>query len=169
MDRAHDVRPMTSGGREAPGGLRADDLGAVHVVVDDVGLHGGEVGGHRLDGGLVVHLVEGADGDSGSLQAADGRAVRERQDGHVVAGAVHPRHEVVDVLLGAAAAAGREQLHDADAIAAGRERQPDDRLEAGVRAQRGRWDPQRVGHARLPVRRTRTRWIGSSTAPHSYL
>jgi hypothetical protein len=58
-----------SGGRERPRGLGADDLGSIHVVVDDVGVDRGEVGRDGLDCGLVVHVVEDADIDAGSLEA----------------------------------------------------------------------------------------------------
>ena len=73
---------------------------------------------------------------------------------------VHPGHEGVQVLLGAAVRAGREDLDDPDAV--GQRRGPHDRLEAGIEA-------AVVTIAHQTDRRTSRRWIGSSTAPHSYL
>ena len=179
---ADDERTRAAGRGEAPRSLRADNLRAVHVVVHDIRLDGGEMRRDRLDRGLVVHLLQGADGDAAALKASDRRSVRQGQDRDVVAGSVQARDEVEDVLLGAAAAAGGEQLHDPYPIAARGQRQAHHGLETGVGAEGARGDPQRIAqrrcvwgkqlrpaHARLEVRRTRTRWIGSSMAPHSYL
>ena len=53
-------------------GLRAHDLGAVHVVVDHVRAHVGEVGGQGGGGDGVVGLVDDGDVDAGrwSLRTA---------------------------------------------------------------------------------------------------
>ena len=72
-----------------------------------------------------------------------------------------PGHEREEVLLGAAVGAGREDLDDADAAAAGDGRPIDRR--------RGT-DPRASARSCQPfLRRTRSRWIGSSSAPQSYL
>ena len=63
----------------------ADGLGAVHVVVDDVGADLGEVGGQRADRDRVVGLVDDEDRDPGALELADGAPRRQRDDRDVVA------------------------------------------------------------------------------------
>ena len=60
---------------------------------------------------------------------------RQRHDRDVVALVVDPGHERLEVLLGAAIGAGREDLDDADPAAG--EHRSLDRLEAGVRWRRG--------------------------------
>ena len=122
----------------------------------------GEVRGEGADGDRVVGLVDDEDRDAGPLELAHGAARRQRDDRDVVPLAVEPGHEVVEVLLGAAARAGGEHLDDADALA--RRAAPGARTGSrqGSQAERG-------GAHRAAVRRTRRRWIGSSTAPHSYL
>jgi hypothetical protein len=136
MHGPDDIRAALSGRGQRPGRLRADHLGAVHVVVDDVGLDGCEMRGDDLDRGGVVHVVEDARRDAGALEPADGGAVAEREHRHVVARGVDAGHEVEDVLLGAAAGAGREQLDDADATAARRQREAENGLEARVAGER---------------------------------
>ena len=140
--------------------LGAHDLRAVHVVVDDVGADVDQVGGEDPGRDGVVGLVDHAHRDPEPLELAHGAARRQRDHRDLVSLAVHARDQVVDVLLRAAVGAGREDLDDADALRAPRGGPPD-RGEAGVVAAAGRH--------RLSVRRTSTRWIGSSTAPHSYL
>ena len=99
-------------------------------------------------------------GIAGPLELAHGAAGRQGHDRHVVAGGVDPADERVQVLLGAAVRAGRQDLDDADpALRSG----PDARLLPGR-------DPRVVGQSsHVFLRRMSRRWIGSSTAPHSYL
>ena len=78
----------------------------------------------------------------------------------VVALAVEARDQVVDVLLGAAVRAGGQDLDDADP-------RPRRVPAVGPRATHG--SSGRGRRHRIAVRRTSRRWIGSSTAPHSYL
>ena len=77
VDRADDERAGPTGRREGPRGLRAHDLGPVHVVVDDVGLDGGEVRRDGLDRRVVGHVVEDAHVHARALDAAHARAARE--------------------------------------------------------------------------------------------
>jgi hypothetical protein len=79
-------------------------------------------------------------------------------------GGVETAHQPEDVLLGAAVRARRKDLDDANPPATGRALAVD-RREAGVPGDRRRHQ----AHLRAASRRTRIRWIGSSTAPHSYL
>ena len=100
----------------------------------------------------------------GPLELADRAPGRKRDDARVVPRRVEPAHQPEHVLLGAAVRARREDLDDPDALAAGRTLAVD-RRDAGVPA---------AGSAHqtatfVASRRTRIRWIGSSTAPHSYL
>ena len=161
MDRGDQVRPALA--RLAEGDDRAcrDRLGAIHVGVDDVRADLGQVRGQGADRDRVVGVVDDQDGDAGPLQLAHGAARRQRDDRHVVARGIHPGDERVEVLLGAAVGAGREDLDDPDAAAAGE-----------LRARRpGRGtDPRARARSCQPFRRrTSIRWIGSSSAPHSYL
>ena len=132
----------------------ADDLGPVHVGVDHVGAHLGQMGRQRADGDRIVRLVDDEDRDAGLLQLAHGTPRRQRHDRHVVARGVEPRDQRVEVLLGAAVGAGREHLDDPDPPAGG-QRRTHDGLEARI-------EGRRRAHA-APLRRTSSRWIGSST------
>src|SRR4051794_34955706 len=67
-------------GGEPPRGLRPDDLGPVHVVVDDVGPRGPKMRGDRLGRGLVVGLVDDADREARPLEAADRAPVGEADE-----------------------------------------------------------------------------------------
>ena len=113
---------------------------------------------------IVVFVVDDADRHAGPLQLPDGAAVAERDDADVIPGAIEPRHDVEDVFLRSAVGAGGEQLHDPDPVLA--------------RPKRARRLPTRVSgvrdgplgrHASGPCRRTSSRRMGSSTAPHWYL
>ena len=138
VDRPDHQRPAPARGRELPCGLRAHDLGAVHVVVDHVGLDGCEVGRDRVDRLLVGHVVEDTDRHARLLDPPDAGATRERQHGHVVARSVDPADDVGDVLLRAAAGPGGKQLDHAQLRSPGGQREPGDRLEAGIDDQPGR-------------------------------
>ena len=160
VDGRDDVRPALADLGEGHRCAGADGLGPEHVVVDDLRALLGEVRGQRADGDRVVRLVDDEHREARLLELADGTPRGERHDRDVVAAVIHAGHERVQVLLRAAVGAGREDLDDADASAADERRALDD-LEAGIR--RGR------GAHRASRRRTSRRWIGSSTAPHSYL
>ena len=80
---------------------------------------------------VVVGLVDDLDRDAQAGQLADAAAVREGHDADVVALAVHPPEEAVQVLLGAAVGAGRQDLEHADPRRA-RLLEPADRLAAGI-------------------------------------
>ncbi len=85
---------------------------------------------------------------------------RQRHDRDVVAVRVHPGDEPVQVLLGAAVRAGREDLDDADPTC--RPSAP-----SGTVSRQGSGGSGAGAHQ--APRRTSSRWMGSSTAPHSYL
>ena len=123
----------------------ADRLGAVHVGVDDVGADLGQVRRQRADGDRVVGLVDDQDVDAGALELADGTPRRERDDRDVVARRVDAGDQRVEVLLGAAVGAGREDLDDADRpppASVGRV----DGLEAGIERARARSSSDRSSH-----------------------
>jgi hypothetical protein len=137
-----------------------DGLRPVHVGVDDVRPDLGQVGRQGPDRDGVIRFIDDQDGEAGPLELAHGAARREGDDRHVVAAGVHPRDQSEEMFLGAAVGAGREDLDDPDAAAAAQHRAADG-VEAGI---------ERAGSAHHPsLRRTSTRWMGSSTAPHSYL
>ncbi len=159
MDGRDDVRSRTPDLAERDRRPRPDELGAVHVVVDDLRPKVAHQGGQRAGRDRVVRLVDDRDRDAVALELADGAPVGERHDMDVVAGRVDPGQEAVDVLLGAAVRAGREELQDPDAAA--RDRRPGDGVETGIAGTRSAHRPT--------DRRMSSRWIGSSTAPHSYL
>ena len=160
VDGGDHPRPPVAGVAQRDRRLRAHDLGAVHVVVDDVRAHVGQVGGQGGGGDGVVGVVDDGDVDARALELADGAAGRERDDRHVVELAVQAADEVDHVLLGAAVGAGRHDLDHAHALRAGH-RQVDHRGHARIVAMRRRH--------RCTVRLTSRRRIGSSIAPHSYL
>ena len=162
VDRRDDPRPPVAGLAERDRRLRAHDLGAVHVVVDDVRADVGEVGGERRGRDRVVGLVDDRDVDARPARAC-GRAAR--------ATATRPRRRSAsgpcrDTRLKTCSWApplvpGRHDLDDADALAPARR---------AVRRMGARQGSQAgCGRHRCSVRRTSRRWIGSSTAPHSYL
>ncbi len=160
VDRRDDPRPGTAGGREGEDGLRPDDLGPEHVVVDDVGRDGGEVRRERADRDGVVVLVDDRDRDADPLELAGARSRRERDDADVVAGSVEAADQVEDVLLGAAVGPGRHDLDDPDALGA-RKQRPHRRREAGiVGSGRAHLSSPFVGRAAVgwvrPARPTRT-------------
>ena len=143
VDGAHDVWLGPAGLGQRQRGARADDFGAVHVVVDDIGRPLLE---QRQDGGQrsrIVGLVDDVDGLAGGTQAADGRSVGQADDFHVEAQRVQSLDQVLDGDLRATATAIGENLSHYDALAEGR--------------------------AHAASRITRTRSTASSTAPHSYL
>ena len=72
MDRRHDVRPAQADLAERDGRPRPDDLGAVHVVVDDVRPDRREVGRQGADRDGVVGFVDDEHRDAGALELADG-------------------------------------------------------------------------------------------------
>ena len=155
VDGRDDVRPALAGLAEGDDRAGPDDLGPVHVGVDDVGADLGEVRRERADRDRVVRLVDDEDRDAGPLELADGAAGRQRDDRDVVAGRVEPGDQRVEVLLGAAVRAGREHLDDADR---GRRRAAGGStgVEAGIERQRARSSGRSAGG-------TSRRWIGSST------
>ena len=159
VDGRHDVRAgpadLAQGDRRA----RPDQLGPVHVVVDDLRPELGQERRHGPRGDGVVGLVDDRDRDPVPLELADAAALRQGHDVDVVAVRVDPGEQPQDVLLGAAVGARGEDLDDADAAA--RDDRSRDRLKARIARRRG-------AH-RTVLRRTSRRWIGSSTAPHSYL
>ena len=119
VDRRDDPRPAVAGLAQRDRRLRAHELRAVHVVVDDVRADVREVRGEDPRRDRVVVLVDDRHVDARALELAHGRPAGERHDRHVVDGLVHPGHEVVDVLLGTAVGARRHDLDDADAVAPG--------------------------------------------------
>ena len=102
----------TAGGDGRPG---AEHLGAVHVRMDEIDLLAPQPGRELADGDLVIHLVEHVHRHAEGPEALDRRAGRQRQGADVVAGSVQPQQEPGVRLLGAAVAAGREQLQHARA------------------------------------------------------
>ena len=162
MGRGDEVRPALAGLAEGDDRPGRDGLGAVHVGVDDVGPDLGEVGGQGPDRDRVVRLIDDEDRDAGALELAHGTPRRQRDDRDVVAGRVDPGDQREQVLLGAAVRAGREDLDDADATAAGDAFGRSSGVEAAI-------PRHRCAHVSRSCRRTSSRWIGSSTAPHSYL
>jgi hypothetical protein len=83
MDGGHDDRRA---GRYS--GSRAEELGAVHVRVDEVDLLPPQPRGKRADGHGVIGLVQDLDGHAQPSQPLDCRAGGEREGAHVVAGSV---------------------------------------------------------------------------------
>jgi hypothetical protein len=160
----HEEGPGMAGPRHREHRLRPDHVGAVHVGVDDVRPDAGQIRGQRGDRGRVVGLVDERDGEPGPLQLAHGAAGRQGDDARVEPRRIEPAHQPEHVLLGAAVRAGREDLDDADPVAPG----------GALAVDRGQaWIPA-PGHRHQArptetSRRTSRRWIGSSTAPHSYL
>ena len=144
---------------ERDGGAGADELGAVHVVVDDVRANVDEVRRESARGDRVVVLIDDEHVEARALQLADGTPRRQRYDRDIETAVVHPADEPEHVFLRAATAPGGEHLDDADAFA-GDDRRSRHRLEARV-------VPEMRAHEW--TRRSKRRWIGSSTAPHSYL
>src|SRR5262245_55864737 len=156
-----------AGFAEGDRGTGPDELGAIHVVVQDVGSHVDEVGGEGAGRDGVVGVIDDEDRETSTLQLADGTPRREGDDRDIEPGRVHPGDEPIQVFLGAAVRAGRQHLDDPDPLAGrslwlGRERRAPGRRPAWFR-------PGRVAHAHQAARRTRMRWTGSSTAPHAYL
>ena len=137
MGGGDEVRPALAGLAEGDDRARRDGLGAVHVGVDDVGPDLGQVGRQGPDRDRVVGLLDDEDRDAGPLELADGAARRERDDRDVVARRVDPGHERVEVLLGAAVRAGREDLDDADPPRAGERRARRRASRHGIPGQRG--------------------------------
>ncbi len=160
VDGGDHPRPSMAGVPQRDRRLRAHDLRAVHVVVDDVRAHVGQVGGQRGRGDGVVGVIDDGDVDAHALELADGAAGRERDDGHIVELAVQAADQVDDVLLGSAVGAGRHDLDDTHALRAGHG-EVHHRGHARIIAMRRRH--------RCTVRLTSRRRIGSSIAPHSYL
>ena len=115
MDGRHDDRG--AGGDRRP---RPDHLGAEHVRVDEVDLLAPQPGHELADGDLVIGRVEHLDRDAERAEALHGRACRQREGADLVSGSVQAEQQSGVALLGAAVAAGREQLEDARArMAAG--------------------------------------------------
>ena len=109
----------------------------------------------------VVGLVDHGDVDPGALELAYARARRERHDRDVVARAVHPGHEVVDVLLRAAVRPGRHDLDDADALTAA----------GAARRRTGARQGSQARRSSSPFRSSDQQaldWL-RPRAPHSYL
>jgi len=130
MDGPDHVRPRAPRLRESQRRARPHQLRPVHVVVDDLGTDVGHERGHGPDGDRVVRLLEDVDGQAQAGDLAGRAAAGERDDRRVVAAPVEAREERVDVLLGAAVGAGRQDLHDTHGPAA-RERGPVHRLTQG--------------------------------------
>ena len=152
--------------------------------MDHVGPDEPEMVDDCANGRTIVGLVDDGDIDPVALHLAHGAAGRQGDDRALVMRRVEPGHQAEHVLLGAAVGARGEDLNDADPFRAGHRnvldrgeaRIPDRRPVriAGVAGLAGR--RRRVaragtgGHqARASSQRTRRRWIGSSTEPHSYL
>ncbi len=139
----HDHRRAGGDGRASP-----DHLGAEHVSVDEVDLVVAQPAGKLSHGQRVVALVQDIHGEAEPPEALDSGAGRERQGAHVVSAAVEAQQETGVALLGAAVAAGRQQLEDPrPGMASG----PMDPPMAGVR--RAGDGALVVGHAR-PQRST---------------
>ncbi len=74
VDRRHEVRPAVADLAEGHDGARPDRVGAVHVGVEDVGAHLGQVRRQRADRDRVVDLVDDEDRDAGPLRACGRRS-----------------------------------------------------------------------------------------------
>ena len=107
VDGRHDHRG--AGGDRRP---RPDHLGAEHVRVDEVDLLAPQPGHELADGDLVIGLVEHLDRDAERAEALHGRAGRQREGADLVSRSVQAEQQSGVALLGAAVAAGREQLED---------------------------------------------------------
>src|SRR5438034_75165 len=136
-------------------------LPLVSVKVDSVvdQLHRGSdsafLGDLALDGLRYRDLARGGPG-------------REQDYARLKPRAIQARKQRVQVLLRAAAAPRGEDLDDTHLGPPGQGRQHE-RLDAGIRRWSGLERRAGGGQSQIAVRRTRTRWSGSSTAPHSYL
>ena len=104
--RHDDGRP----GRD--GRPRSEHLGPIHVGVDEVDLLAPEPCGELADRELVIGLVEDVDRHSQRAQALDRGARRKREGADLVARTVEAEEQPGVALLGAAVAAGRQQLQD---------------------------------------------------------
>ena len=71
VDGRDDVRPSVADLAEGDRRARPDELGPVHVVVQDVGSGIDQVGGQRADGDRVVRLVDDEDVEARPLHLAD--------------------------------------------------------------------------------------------------
>ncbi len=143
MDGGHDHRRAGGDGRASP-----DHLGAEHVGVDEVDLVVAQPAGELAHGDLVIGRVQDVHGQAERPEALDGGAGGEGEGAHVVSAAVEAQQEPGVALLGAAVAAGRQQLEDPGSrMASG----PMDPPMAGVR--RAGDGALVVGHAR-PQRST---------------
>ncbi len=160
MDGRDDIWPAMPDLPERDRGPSPDELGTVHVGVEDVGADIDQVRGQGRDRGGIVRLVDDENVKPGALQFPDCAPRRERHDRYVEPALVESTDEAEHMLLRPAIRSCREQLDDADPIRRRRRRSADG-LEAGIVAD--------VARAHQASRRTRMRWIGSSTAPHSYL
>jgi hypothetical protein len=161
MDGRDDVRAAMADLAEGDRGSSTDQLGSIHVVVDDIRPDIDQVRSQRTHGDRIVRLVDDEHVETRALHLADRTSHGQRDDRNVETVGIHPAHEAEQVLLGAAARAGRKDLHHADP--AGR---PGDR--ARHRFEAGLEPAWMTGAHQFPLR-TKTRWMGSSTAPHSYL
>jgi len=159
MHGGHDVRPTMPDLTERDGRARPDELGAIHVVVDHIRPDVDKMRREGTGGDRVVVLVDDQDVEPRTLQLADGTPRRQRHDRDIESTVVHPVDQAEDMLLRPAARSGREDLDDADPFA-GDDRRSRHGLETRIVTQ---------VRAHDSARRNRTRWIGSSTAPHSYL
>ena len=166
MDRADHPGAAVAGFRQGQRGARPDQLRPVHVVVDHLRAGVDEMGGEGAHRDGVVRLVDHEHRDAQAADRAQAAAVGEGDDADVVAAAIEPREQRVDVLLGAAVGAGGHHLDDPQRAAA-RQRCTVDLSRAGL-VERVR--PRSLHpHGQPAPRTTRRRWIGWSTAPHSYL
>ena len=146
MDRAHDIGPWQTVLGKCQGGACADDLGAVHVVVDDLRRSAAQQVDDRAEGSMIVQLIDDMHGHPGGAQAAHRRPVGEADHLDVEARGIKPPDEILDVHLSAATGRGGHDLGDRDSHAASTSRT-----------------------ACSPERRTSSRSMTSSRAPHSYL
>ena len=162
MDGRHDHRG--AGGDRRP---RPDHLGAEHVRVDEVDLLAPQPGHELADGDLVIGRVEHVHRDAERAEALHGRARRQREGADLVSGSVQAEQQSGVALLGAAVAAGREQLEDARArMAAG----PMDPPMPGVRRTGDGALVVGLSHRPMLARTAERRFIGhamTKTARHA--
>src|SRR5439155_5638916 len=168
VDGRDDVGPRQTDLSQPRGGARSYELRPIHVVVDDVRADAGHVGGQGTNGRRVVGLIEDEDEHAQSRDLARGGPGREQDYARLKPRAIQARKQRVQVLLRAAAAPRGEDLDDTHLGPPGQGRQHE-RLDAGIRRWSGLERRAGGGQSQIAVRRTRMRWSGSSTAPHSYL
>ena len=114
VDGADHVRTRQAEPAELDRSARADQLGAVHVVVDDLRRPRAEQPHDSRQGCVVVRLIDHVNGGSDRAQPPHGRAVGEADDLDIEARRVEPLDKVLDVDLCAAAGAAGHELSYGD-------------------------------------------------------